>query len=143
MRRHLVNGGQDWFAIVERQSIVTSSSFSGAREKQMASTFDISDSDEFSARPRAAESSLISTEDEIGTAVCWSAIIAGALAATAVTMILLVLGVGAGLFHHAWAAIWPGGCESNGSVCIPRKCSSATRLTDSRVGACGGNRGHY
>ena len=97
MRRHLVNGGQDWFAIVERQSIVTSSSFSGAREKQMASTFDISDSDEFSARPRAAESSLISTEDEIGTTVCWGAIIAGALAATAVTMILLVLGVGAGL----------------------------------------------
>jgi hypothetical protein len=84
-------------AIVERQSIVTSSSFSGAREKQMASTLDISDSDEFAARPREAESSLISTEDEIGTAVCWGAIIAGALAATAVTMILLVLGVGAGL----------------------------------------------
>jgi hypothetical protein len=63
----------------------------------MASTFDISDSDEFAGRPRAAESSLISTEDEIGTAVCWGAIIAGALAATAVTMILLVLGVGAGL----------------------------------------------
>ena len=63
----------------------------------MASTFDISDSDEFAERPRAAESSLISTEDEIGTAVCWGAIIAGALAATAVTMILLVLGVGAGL----------------------------------------------
>src|SRR5262245_2470858 len=62
----------------------------------MASTFDISDSDEFAGRPRAAESSLISTQDEIGTAVCWGAIIAGALAATAVTMILLVLGVGAG-----------------------------------------------
>jgi len=39
MRRHLVNGVQDWFAIVERQSIVTSSSFSGAREK--ANGFDI------------------------------------------------------------------------------------------------------
>jgi hypothetical protein len=56
----------------------------------MASTFDISDSDEFAGRPRAAESNLISTENEIGTAVCWGAIIAGALAATAVTMILRI-----------------------------------------------------
>jgi hypothetical protein len=63
----------------------------------MASTFDFSDSDEFAGRPRAAESSLISTQDEIGTAVCWGAIIAGALAATALTTILLVLAVGAGL----------------------------------------------
>jgi hypothetical protein len=53
MGRHLVNAEQDWFAIEERQSIVTSSSFSGVREKQMASTVDLSDRDEFVERPRA------------------------------------------------------------------------------------------
>jgi hypothetical protein len=61
----------------------------------MASTVDLSDRDEFVERPR--ESSLITGEDEIGTAVCWGAIFAGALAATATTVILLVLGAGAGL----------------------------------------------
>jgi hypothetical protein len=63
----------------------------------MASTVDLSDRDEFVERPRAVESSLITGEDEIGRAVCWGAIFAGALAAAATTVILLVLGAGAGL----------------------------------------------
>jgi hypothetical protein len=59
----------------------------------MASTYD-------NARPgevRVTSQSDVSSEEVIRSAVSWAAIIAGAIAATAVMMILLVLGTGVGL----------------------------------------------
>ena len=59
----------------------------------MASTYDNARRDEVRVRSR----SDVSTEDVIRSAVSWAAIIAGAVAATAATVILLVLGTGVGL----------------------------------------------
>lgn len=59
----------------------------------MASTFDISGHGEVPVRSQ----SDVSSEEEIRSAVSWAAIIAGAVAATAATVILLVLGTGVGL----------------------------------------------
>jgi hypothetical protein len=64
----------------------------------MASTFDIPGRDEVAPRPRTDVSSSVSTSEEASaSAVTWAAIIAGALAATAVTVILLVVGTGVGI----------------------------------------------
>ena len=59
----------------------------------MASTFDNARRGEGPVRSR----SDVSTEDVIRSAVSWAAIIAGAVASTAATEILLVLGTGVGL----------------------------------------------
>ena len=59
----------------------------------MASTYENARRDEVRVRSR----SDVSTEDSIRSAVSWAAIIAGAVAATAATVILLVLGTGVGL----------------------------------------------
>src|ERR1700730_12355354 len=59
----------------------------------MASTYDNAHRGEV---PVGSQSDL-STEDVIRSAVSWAAIIAGAVAATAATVILLVLGTGVGL----------------------------------------------
>ena len=59
----------------------------------MASTFDNAHRGEVPVRSQ----SDLSTEDVIRSAVSWAAIIAGAVAATAATVILLVLGTGVGL----------------------------------------------
>ena len=59
----------------------------------MASTFDHARRGEVPVRSQ----SVVSTEDVIRSAVSWAAIIAGAVAATATTVILLVLGTGVGL----------------------------------------------
>jgi hypothetical protein len=59
----------------------------------MASTYDIARRDEVRVRSQGD----VSTEDAIRSAVSWAAIIAGAVAAIAATLILLVLGTGVGL----------------------------------------------
>ncbi|MGB6326569.1 MAG: hypothetical protein WBG11_12590 [Methylocella sp.] len=59
----------------------------------MASTYDNARRDEVRVRSQGD----VSTEESIRSAVSWSAIIAGAVAATAATVILLVLGAGVGL----------------------------------------------
>ena len=59
----------------------------------MASTFDHARRGEVPVRSQ----SDVSTDDVIRSAVSWAAIIAGAVAATAATVILLVLGTGVGL----------------------------------------------
>lgn len=64
----------------------------------MASTFDIPGRDQVAPRPQTGISSNVSTTGESSrSAVSWAAIIAGALAATAVTVILLVVGTGVGI----------------------------------------------
>ena len=59
----------------------------------MASTYDTARRDEVRVRSQGD----VSTGDAIRSAVSWAAIIAGAVAATAATVILLVLGTGVGL----------------------------------------------
>jgi len=59
----------------------------------MVSTYDNARRDEVRVRSQAD----VSTEDAIRSAVSWAAIIAGAVAATAATVILFVLGTGVGL----------------------------------------------
>lgn len=59
----------------------------------MASTYDNARRGEVRVRSQGD----VSTEDAIRSAVSWAAIIAGAVAATAVTVILLVFGTGVGL----------------------------------------------
>lgn len=59
----------------------------------MASTYDNARREEVRVRSQAD----VSTEDAIRSAVSWAAIIAGAVAATAATVILFVLGTGVGL----------------------------------------------
>ena len=69
----------------------------------MASTFDVPDRSEAPPKPRSGivssgiVNSVAANEDSFGTAVSWAAIFAGALAATAITIILLVIGTGIGL----------------------------------------------
>jgi len=59
----------------------------------MASTYDNARRDEVPVRPQ----SDVSSEEVVRSAVSWAAIIAGAIAAIAVMVILLVLGTGVGL----------------------------------------------
>jgi len=78
------------------------------RENEMASTFDTRGRDEVAARPRTAVP-RIPSEEPAEAAVSWASIFAGSLATIAATMILLVLGAGAGLsvvspWYHAGAS---------------------------------------
>jgi hypothetical protein len=68
----------------------------------MASTFDTAGGGEVPVRSQSDVSSEevisdVSSEEVTTSAVSWAAIIAGAVAATAATVILLVLGTGVGL----------------------------------------------
>ena len=64
----------------------------------MASTIDIPARNEVPPRPRSGIPSSVSlSENSSLSAVSWAAIIAGAVAATAVTIILLIIGTGIGL----------------------------------------------
>ena len=82
----------------------------------MASTFDIPGRDEVVPRTRAGMSSNVSTSEESSrSAVSWAAIIAGALAATAVTVILLVVGTGVGI---STVSPWYGAGASAATVSV-------------------------
>jgi hypothetical protein len=76
------------------------------KEKTMASTFDLPRRDEVVGEPRTSVSGGVArdeADEAIVSAVSWAAILAGALAAIASTIILLVLGAGIGLsFVSPW-----------------------------------------
>lgn len=88
------------------------------------------------------------------SAVSWAAVIAGGVAAVAITLLLVALGTGIGLssvspwsssnpsattftllaavgssscsgYRQAWEVTWPAGCERSGRACIQTKSSSA------------------
>jgi hypothetical protein len=85
----------------------------------MASTFDKPGRDEVAPRPRTGVSSRVPPSEEASSsAVSWAAIIAGALAATAVTVILLVVGTGVGI---STISPWYGAGASAATVGVVQK----------------------